>query len=90
MQITEVKVRKLFEEGPLKAVASVTLDNCFVVHDVKVVEAKDKLFIVMPATKTKEGVYRDTVHPVNASFRKEFTDAVLEQYTVQRTLADTK
>jgi stage V sporulation protein G len=83
MKITEVKVRKTFEEGPLKAVVSVTFDNCLAVHDVKIVEANSKKFVVMPATKAADNSYRDTVHPINAEFRKELTDAVMEAYDIQ-------
>ena len=84
MQITDVRIRKTFEEGPLKAVASVTFDNCFAVHDVKVIEANEKTFVVMPSTKLADGTYRDIVHPINSEFRTEFTNAVIEAYEVQR------
>lgn len=86
MKITSVKVRKIFEEGPLKAVVSVTFDDCFVVHDVKVVEASDKRFVVMPSVKTADNSYRDIAHPVGAEFRAELTNAVLEQYEVQKAI----
>ena len=83
MKITEVKVRKTFEEGPLKAVVSVTFDDCLVVHDIKLVNANGKTFVVMPSTKTTDGGYRDTVHPINAEFREELTNAVIARYEVQ-------
>lgn len=86
MKITEVKVRKTFKKGPLKAIVSVTFDDCLAVHDVKVVEAKSKRFVVMPAIKTAEGIYRDQVHPINHEFRAELTDAVMEAYEVQISL----
>jgi stage V sporulation protein G len=84
MKITNVKVRKIFEEGPLKAVVSVTFDDCFVVHDIKVVEASNKRFVVMPSVKTVDNSYRDIAHPVGSEFRAELTNAVLEQYEVQK------
>jgi len=85
MNITEVKVRKIFEEGPMKAVVSVTFDNCFAVHDIKLIEIREKTFVVMPSTKSPEGTFRDIVHPINASFREQLTDAVLEE--CEKTLA---
>ena len=88
MKITEVRVRKLFNEGPLKAVVSVTFDNCLAVHDIKVVEANSKTFVVMPSVKNSDGTYRDTVHPINSEFRAELTAAVLEEYDIQRAVAE--
>jgi stage V sporulation protein G len=90
MRITDVKVRKTFQEGPLKAIVSVTFDDCLAVHDVKVVEVKSKRFVVMPAIKTAEGTYRDQVHPINCEFRTELTDAVIEAYEVQTSLESSK
>lgn len=87
MQITEVKIRKIFnDEGPLKAIASVTFEGCFVVHDIKVVNIKEKQFVVMPATKLADGTHRDIVHPTNAEFRAKLTEAVLEAYEIQKAL----
>lgn len=80
MRITDVKIRKLFSEGPMLAVASVTLEDVFVVHDVKVIFANDRHFIVMPSRKNADGTYRDIAHPVVASFRAELENAVLEAY----------
>ena len=90
MQITEVKVRKLFEEGPMKAVVSVTFDNSIAVHDIKVIEVKDRTFIVMPSTKNPDGTYRDVVHPINSTVRAEISEAVLEEFEIQRALAATE
>ena len=78
MIITDIKIRKLFEEGPMKAVVSVTFDNQFAVHDIKVIHAKDKYFIVMPSRKNPDGTYRDIVHPINAEFRGMMKRAVIE------------
>ena len=63
MQITDIKVRKLFDEGPMKAIASVTFDDCLAVHDVKVIYARDRYFIVMPSRKNPDGTYRDMPYP---------------------------
>ena len=83
MQITDIKIRKFFEEGPMKAVVSVTFDNCLAVHDIKVIYARDRFFIVMPSRKNPDGSYRDIVHPINADFREALEDAVIDAYHVQ-------
>ena len=80
MQITDVKVRKLFNEGPMKAIVSVTFDGQLAVHDIKVINARDKFFIVMPSRKNPDDTYRDIVHPINASFRAALETAVLEAF----------
>lgn len=80
MIITDIKIRKLFDEGPMKAVVSVTLDHQFAVHDIKVIYAKDKYFIVMPSRKNPDGTYRDIVHPINAEFRSTMERAVIDAY----------
>lgn len=80
MQITDIKVRKLFDEGPMKAIVSVTFDNQLAVHDIKVINARDKYFIVMPSRKNPDDTYRDIVHPINASFRTELESAVIAAY----------
>ena len=80
MQITEIKVRKLFDEGPMKAIVSVTFDGQLAVHDIKVINARDKFFIVMPSRKNPDDTYRDIVHPINAQFRSMMEDAVIAAY----------
>ena len=80
MQITDIKVRKLFEEGPMKAIVSVTFDGQLAVHDIKVINARDKFFIVMPSRKNPDETYRDIVHPINAQFRGMLEDAVIAAY----------
>ena len=80
MQITDVKVRKLFDEGPMKAVVSVTFDGQLAVHDIKVINARDKFFIVMPSRKNPDETYRDIVHPINAQFRGMLEEAVVSAY----------
>ena len=81
MQITDVKIRKLFDEGPMKAIASVTFDGQLAVHDIKVINARDKFFIVMPSRKNPDDTYRDIAHPINAQFRTELENAVIEAYS---------
>ncbi len=80
MQITDIKVRKLFDEGPMKAVVSVTFDGQLAVHDIKVINARDRFFIVMPSRKNPDETFRDIVHPINAQFRAALESAVIEAY----------
>ncbi len=82
MQITDVKVRKLFNDGPMKAIVSVTFDGQLAVHDIKIINARDKFFIVMPSRKNPDETYRDIVHPINAQFRGMVESAVIEAYEV--------
>ena len=88
MQITDIKIRKFFEEGPMKAVVSVTFNDCLAVHDIKVIYARDRYFIVMPSRKNPDGTYRDIVHPINSDFRAELEEAVIEAYHVQLVAAE--
>ena len=87
MQITDIKIRKFFEEGPMKAVVSVTFDDCLAVHDIKVIYARDRYFIVMPSRKNPDGTYRDIVHPINSDFRTAIEEAVIDAYHVQLAVA---
>lgn len=87
MVITDIKVRKLFDEGPMKAIVSVTFDGQLAVHDIKVINARDKFFIVMPSRKNPDGTYRDIVHPINAQFRANLETAVIEAYNRELELA---
>ena len=80
MKITDIKIRKAFENGPMKAVVSVTFDNQFAVHDIKVIFANDKFFIVMPSRKNADGTYRDIAHPINSEFRAEMEREILARY----------
>ena len=89
MQITDVKVRKLFDDGPMKAIVSVTFDGQLAVHDIKVINARDKFFIVMPSRKNPDDSYRDIVHPINAQFRGMLEDAVIEAYEAALAEAET-
>ena len=83
MQITDIKIRKFFDDGPMKAIVSVTLDDCLALHDVKVIYARDRYFIIMPSRKNPDGTYRDIVHPINAQFRAQLEEAVIDAYHVQ-------
>ena len=87
MIITDVKVRKLFDDGPMKAIVSVTFDGQLAVHDIKVINARDKFFIVMPSRKNPDDTYRDIVHPINAAFRSELEAAVISAYETALTEA---
>lgn len=80
MEITDVKIRKIFEEGPMKAVASLTFDNAIALHDVKVINARDKYFVVMPSRKNPDGTYRDIIHPINAQMRAKLEETVIGAY----------
>ena len=88
MQITDIKIRKFFDEGPMKAIVSVTFDDCLAVHDIKVIYARDRYFIVMPSRKNPDATYRDIVHPINASFRAALEEAVIDAYHVQLVAAE--
>ena len=81
MQITDIKIRKTFgADGPMKAVVSVTFDSQLAVHDIKVIHARERLFIVMPSRQNPDGTYRDIVHPINAQFRATLEEAVIRAY----------
>lgn len=80
MKITDIKIRKTFTDGPMKAIASVTFDRQLVVHDIKIIYAKEKYFIVMPSRKNPDDTYRDIVHPINSEFRTLLEEAVKSAY----------
>ncbi len=88
MQITDIKIRKFFDEGPMKAIVSVTFDDCLAVHDIKVIYARDRYFIVMPSRKNPDGTYRDIVHPINSDFRAALEESVIDAYHVQLVAAE--
>lgn len=83
MEITDVKVRKLLTEGRLRAVVSVTVDDMLAVHDIKVVQGDERLFVAMPSRKDENGVFRDIIHPISPSARKLFEETILEAYDRQ-------
>ena len=80
MQITDVRVRKVTKEGKMKAVVSITIDDEFVVHDIKVIEGEKGLFIAMPSRKTTDGEYRDIAHPINSETRDRIQNLILGKY----------
>ena len=80
MQITEVRVRKVNDEGKMKAIASVTFDDEFVVHDIKIIEGQNGLFIAMPSKKMGEGDFRDIAHPLRSDTRNKIKDAIFAEY----------
>lgn len=82
MQITDVRVRKVTKEGKMKAVVSITLDNEFVVHDIKVIEGEKGLFIAMPSRKAADGEYRDIAHSINSETRERIQSIILEKYEI--------
>jgi stage V sporulation protein G len=80
MQITDVRVRKVAKEGKMKAVVSITIEDEFVVHDIKVIEGEKGLFIAMPSRKAADGEYRDIAHPINSGTRDQIQKIILEKY----------
>lgn len=80
MQITELRIRKVENEGKLRAYVTVTFDSCFVVHNVKIIEGKNGLFIAMPSRKTANGEYKDVAHPISPDFRTDLQNKILDEY----------
>ncbi len=80
MTITDVRIRKIASEGKMKAIVSVTFDNEFVVHDIKVIEGQNGLFIAMPSRKTPDGEFKDIAHPINTETRERIQTSILEAY----------
>ncbi|MBE7038772.1 MAG: septation regulator SpoVG [Ruminococcaceae bacterium] len=80
MEITDIRIRQIAEVGKMKAVVSVTFDNCFVVHDIKIIEGQDKLFIAMPSRKTPENEYKDIAHPINMEMRELLQQRIIDKY----------
>lgn len=80
MQITDVRIRQIAKEGKMKAIVSITVDDEFVIHDIKIIEGERGLFIAMPSRKTEEGEYRDIAHPINSKTRDRIHGIILERY----------
>ncbi|MBE6053477.1 MAG: septation protein SpoVG [Clostridium sartagoforme] len=80
MTITDVRIRKIASDGKMKAIVSVTFDNEFVVHDIKVIEGQNGLFIAMPSRKTPDGEFKDIAHPINTDTREKIQASILEAY----------
>lgn len=80
MNITDIRIRRVGADGKLKAYVTVTFDDCFVVHNIKVIEGKNGAFIAMPSRKTKTGEYKDVAHPINSEFRSKLQSDILSAY----------
>ncbi len=81
MEITDIKIRKLFhDDSPMKAVVSVTFDHALAVHDIKVIYAREKFFVVMPSRKNPDGVFRDIVHPITSEMRNALEEQIIQAY----------
>ena len=80
MTITKIKFRKVFADGTLRAVVSVTIDDSIAIHEIKVIKGSERLFIAMPSRKDENGIYRDVIHPIYPEARKYFEDTILEAY----------
>ena len=80
MDITDIRVRKVVGEGKLKAYVTITFDDCFVVHNVKIIEGKTGVFIAMPSRKTRAGDYKDVAHPITPEFRANMQKIILDKY----------
>ncbi len=80
MQITDIRIRKVDKDGKMKAVVSITIDDAFVVHDIKIIEGEKGLFIAMPSRKASDGEYRDIAHPINSGTREKIQKMILEKY----------
>lgn len=80
MEITDIRIRRVDSEGKMRAITSITFDNEFVVHDIKIIESQNGLFIAMPSRKTPAGEFRDIAHPINAEARNKVQSAILERY----------
>ncbi len=85
MLITDVRIRKIASEGKMKAIVSVTFESQFVVHDIKIIEGQNGLFIAMPSRKTPDGEFKDIAHPINAEARETLQTAILSEYEPVRT-----
>lgn len=90
MNITDVRIRKMTKEGKIKAVASITLEDEFVIHDIKVIEGEKGLFIAMPSKKSSDGEYRDIAHPINSTTRTNLQQVILAAYEKALTESETE
>ena len=88
MEITDVKIRKTMSDGRLRAVVSITIDSMFAVHDIKVVQGDERLFVAMPSRKDENGEFRDIVHPISVQARKLFEETILDAYERQLAIAE--
>lgn len=80
MEITDIRIRQMTQDARMKAVVSITFDNCFVVHDIKIIDGGDRMFIAMPSRKTPDNEFKDIAHPINVEMREMLSDRILEKY----------
>ena len=80
MKITDIRIRKTSTEGKMRAVVSVTFDDTFVVHDIKIIDGNEKMFVAMPSRKTPTGEFKDIVHPITSEMREELQNAIIAKY----------
>ena len=88
MNITDVRVRKVTKEGKMKAVVSITIDDEFVIHDIKVIEGEKGLFIAMPSRRNAEGEYRDVAHPINSEVRQCIQQLIMDKYQEEMAVSE--
>ncbi|ANU15764.1 septation regulator SpoVG [Planococcus maritimus] len=88
MEVTDVRLRRVQTDGRMRAIASITLDNEFVVHDIRVIDGNDGLFVAMPSKRTPDGEFRDIAHPINSSARNKLQEAVLAAYAQSEELVE--
>jgi len=86
VEVTEIRIRMVDNESKMKAVVSITFDDVFVVHDIKVIEGNKGVFVAMPSRKSPDGVYRDIVHPINTEFREELVKKIINKYEQEKEL----
>ncbi len=80
MEITDIRIRKISNEGKMKAIVSLTFDDAFAIHDIKVIEGQERLFVAMPSRRTPDGEFKDIAHPINAQMRERIQNAILDRY----------
>lgn len=88
MNITDVRIRKVEKEGKMKAVVSITIDNEFAVHDIKIIEGEKGLFIAMPSRRNAEGEYRDVAHPINSEVRQRIQQLIMDKYQEEMAVSE--
>lgn len=90
MNISDIKIRKTISEGRLRAIVSITIDDAFAVHDIKIVQGDERIFVAMPSRKDENGVFRDIVHPISPAARKEIEEQILDAYSRYMAVRETE
>ncbi len=80
MEISDIKIRKTMHEGRLRAVVSITIDNAIAIHDIKLVQGDERMFVAMPSRREESGIFRDIIHPISSNVREEIEEKILEAY----------